>query len=678
MSFALVNAVLWPLAALVAAPVLIHLFARARPPEYRFSSVRFLRRVVRQTARLRRPRDLLLLAVRTLLVAAVVAVFLRPLLFADRRLAAAPGKRSVVAIVDASASMAYQEASQTRFAEACAQASQRLSALSAGDAANVVWMRARPVAVFPEMGVNLPVLQDALRRGRVTAEAADVDGAIALACRLLRDADGRREICLVSDFQRTAWEGRRPSIPAGIAWVAIRVGAADGINRALVRLRVSPSVVLAGETASVSCEVANYGPEPRRESVFLAAGESRQRQTVSVPAWGRATATFEARFPSPGAYPVQAQLEEDAFAADNQRWRVVEVRDRLRVGLLDAGQGTAPAWQLALDALGWVQVEHIGSADLNGALNHDALWLEGWDGSASRGVAAVLARGGAVVWMPSRATPAAAVWAAARSEPAPRRLDGEAVRWEESIRPRGLRLAAPDAPVFRVFEGGEAGDPARGLFTARYVLPPPAEGEASVLIAYDDGVPALARSGARGALWTWNLPLDRERSDWARQAEFVPLMGELLLDGLKAGGAGDADNERAPGDSLVWRAGRELVAGDVRIEDAARGRLSVAVKSADDGTLLVSEPVAAPGLHTWQYRSSRLGYGVVNFPVSESDLRAADTRALERMGFAVAGGGGRVRAMQDGTPLWPLLVAAAGVLLAIECGLALWIGRASS
>jgi len=678
MSFALVNLILWPLVALIAAPILIHLFARVRPPEYRFSSVRFLRRVVRQTTRVRRPRDLLLLVVRTLLVAAVVAAFLRPLLFADRRLAASPGKRSVVVIVDASASMAYLEASQSRFAEACAQASERLSSLSAGDSANVVWMRARPVAVFPEVGVNLPVLQDALRRGRVTTEAADVDGAIALACRLLRDADGRREICLISDFQRTAWEGRKPSIPPGIAWVAIRVGTADGVNQAFTRLAVSPAIVLAGEIARVACEVANFGPEPRRESVFLGAGESRQRQTVSVPAWGRAVATFDVRFPAPGAYPVQAQLEEDAFAADNQRWMIVDVRDRLKVGLLDAGQGTAPAWQLALDALGWVQVEHIGAADLNSALSHDALLLEGWDGSASKGIAAVLARGGAVVWMPSHVTPVAAVWSAARPEADSRRPGGDAVRWEEGTSPHALRLLAPEASVFRAFDKGEYGDPARGQFTARYTLPQPADGEASVLIAYDDGVPGLARSGTRGVFWTWNLPLGREQSDWARQAEFVPLIGELLMDGLNGGGAADADNDRAPGDSLVWRAGRELAAGEVRVEDAAGGRLSVTARAADDGSLLVSEPVAAPGLHAWQYRGSRLGYGVVNFPVSESDLRAADTKSIERMGFAVVGGGGRVRAMQEGMPLWPMLIAAAGVLLLVECGLAFWIKRVTS
>jgi hypothetical protein len=675
MSFTLVNLILWPLAALVVAPILIHLFARARPPEYPFSSVHFLWRVVRQTNRLRRPRDLLLLIVRTLIVAAVVAAFLRPLLFADRRLAAGPGRRSVVVIVDASASMGYMEAAQTRFAEACAQASERLSALSAGDRANVVWMRARPEAIFPELGVNRAVLQDALRRGRVTAEAADVDGAIAMARDLLRDAEGRREICLISDFQRTAWEGRTPAIPPGVAWVAIRVGVADGRNQALTRILVSPSVVLAGETARFSCEVANYGPDPRRASVFVSAGESRQRQTVSVPAWGRSLASFDVRFPAAGLQPVQVQLEEDAFAADNQRWLAVDVRDRLKVGLLDGGLGTAAAWQLALDALGWARVEHIGPADLDGVLNHDALLLEGWDGLGARGVGALLARGGTVVWMPSRATRGAAVWSAADPDAGLRRPPaGDAVRWEEATSPHGLRLAAPEASVFRVFGGGESGDPARGLFTARYILPPPGDGGSTVWMTYDDGVPALARAGARGALWTWNLPLAREHSDWARQPEFVPLLGELILDGLAGG---DAADELVPGDRLTWRAGRELAAGDVRLEDAAGSRLAVTARTADDGSLLVSGPVAAPGLYTWQYRDNRLGYGVVNFPVSESDLRAADLKSLERMGFAVAGGGGRVRVMQEGTPLWPLLIAVAGLLLVVECGLAFRVRRAS-
>ena len=57
------------LLALAALPLLVHLLSRARPPVYRFSNTEFLRRVLRTTARFRRPRDRVLLALRTLALA---------------------------------------------------------------------------------------------------------------------------------------------------------------------------------------------------------------------------------------------------------------------------------------------------------------------------------------------------------------------------------------------------------------------------------------------------------------------------------------------------------------------------------------------------------------------------------------------------------------------------------
>ena len=59
--------------AAAAVPLLVHLFARSRPREREFSSLIFLRRAVKRHVRLRRPKDWLLLAVRTLAAACLAA-----------------------------------------------------------------------------------------------------------------------------------------------------------------------------------------------------------------------------------------------------------------------------------------------------------------------------------------------------------------------------------------------------------------------------------------------------------------------------------------------------------------------------------------------------------------------------------------------------------------------------
>ena len=106
------------------------------------------------------------------LVAALVLVFLRPLFFSQRRLAGLLQTKNVVLIIDATASMAYVDGAQTRFAAACAEASEILAGLSGRDGANIVWLDAAPDAVFPEIGANIAYLRTALRRAGVSCHRA--------------------------------------------------------------------------------------------------------------------------------------------------------------------------------------------------------------------------------------------------------------------------------------------------------------------------------------------------------------------------------------------------------------------------------------------------------------------------------------------------------------------------
>jgi hypothetical protein len=424
---------------------------------------------------------------------------------------------------------------------------------------------------------------------------------------------------------------------------------------------------------TVGCEVGNFEPVPRRVSVYLGAGESRQKQEVSLPAWGRGTVAFSVRFPSPGLQTVHAQLDEDAFPADDQRWLVVDVRDRLRVGVLASAAGTAERWIGALEAMGWAQVSRLQTEDLDQTLDVDAALLEGWDGAGGKGVEKLLKRGGLVVWMPARDMPVARLHSAASAADAAPSAGGT-VAWEQGGTEHGLRLAKPDDALFEVFAAGEHGDPAKGRFRARFVFPASALAGSVVLLAYDDGVPALARLAGRGSFWLWNLPLDRESSDWARQPEFVALLGEVLLGGW-GGPRRSGEPDIVPGGRLTWSTGRELIQADVSLDDDGGNRLPAAVKAGVEGAMLVSDPAPSPGLYTWRHRGERLGVGSVNFPVMESDLRACQPQAIERMGFAVADAGGSVRNLHEGVPLWPILLAVAAVLVLAEAGLAIWAGR---
>lgn len=675
MTFLFGNAALWPFLFLLAVPLLLHLFARTRPPVYVFSSIEFIRRIVRSTLRLKRPKDWLLLLLRTLLFAALVLLFLRPVLFADRKLADPFGKKNVVLVVDATASMAYPDGAQTRFAAACAEASEILSGLTSRDTANIVWLKAAPEPVFPGMGVNFTYLQDALRRRTVTVEAGACDKALALAVSLLEGREGRREICVLSDFQKSAWDNVRPGLPTGVDLIKVKVGAGEAVNQALTDIRMDPPRPLVGEEVALYGDVHNYSPQPMRKTVFLGVGESRLSQDVMAPAWNKATAVFKHRFPESGVYPLTVHLGEDAFPADDRRASSVEVRAFLRVGLLAPEPVTAAAWRRALDNVGWIKTELLTPKDLS--LSLDALLLSGWDGADSERLRGLLQTGCTLVCYPGRELPINRFAALSTVEG----LDGGArpstdlFRWEQGQIPHTLKVTREKDELFRLFAGGEFGDFSRAVFQARFAFSVEALPAGDTLMAYDDGVPALMRfSAGKGKLYLWNMPLNPEFGNWTRRADFLPFLCELLS--VSRGGGGQQSMTHGlTGEGVTLALDREVPRSELTLrgEDGQAVPLRD-VRGSGNVTWVADQPLN-PGLYTWEHLDKPLAWAAVDFPAIESDLR---TKSLREMDTAGAGAGTAVsrgftvRRLRDGVPLWPYLLALAALGALAEGLMALW------
>jgi hypothetical protein len=676
-----VNAVLWPLAVLVGLPLALHLFARARPRVFDFSSVAFIQRALRFTRRVRKPREWLLLALRTAAAAAAVLVFLQPVLFSHRG-GGPSGRRNVVVILDASASMGWSDGGQTRFAVACAEASEILAGLSSRDAADVVLAGAVPRAVFPEVGGNIAYLQEEVRRARLTSEVCEPEAAIRLAARLLDGVEGRREICVVSDFQRANWRGLKPRLPPGIGLTCVSVARGEAPNAALTRVEVDPPRPLPGEEATVLCEVANFSGAPQRRTVVLAADAARVSRDAVVPAWGRATVAFRQRIASAEPFSVSASLAEDAYPGDDRRWAAVEPAETLRIGVCAFGKGGAAAgvWLRGCRALGWARPEPLTpEAFGTGGADGDVVMLAGWDGAEPGRIRALLERGVPVVLQPAEGMPLArlATVLTGNGQNGQNGRDGQRVTsgdeevrtvWEERPEGFGLKVAAPEHPVFKAFGEGEYGDPARGRVRGRLALPaarlPPGE----ALMAYADGVPALWLCRGARPLAVWNIPLDAGLSSVPGQGEFVPLLGELLLE-MRRGlpDAARPASEAVPGQPLVWRPDVAVRAEDARLT-GPDGR-EVPLRPAPDAHgALLSEPVARAGVYAWSVGGHErpLRREVVNFPAAESDLRALTSAEIAGLGALSAASGREVRDWQAGVPLWPRCLWAALALLLVE------------
>ncbi|MBI2442132.1 MAG: VWA domain-containing protein [Lentisphaerae bacterium] len=685
MTFLFGNAALWPFLILLAVPLLMHLFARTRPPVYVFSSIEFIRRIVRFTLRIKRPKDWLLLLLRTLLFAAMILLFLRPVLFADRNLADPFGQKNLVLVVDATASMAYPDGAQTRFAAACAEASAILSGLTSRDTANIVWLKSAPEPVFPEMSANFTYLQDALRRRTVTVEAGAIANALALAASLLEGQKGRREICVLSDFQQSAWNDVRVSLPASLDLIKVKVGASEAVNQALTGIRADPPQPLVGEDVTIYSDIHNYSPQPMRKTVYLGVGESRLSQDVMAPAWNKATAVFQHRFAEPGVYSLTAHIGEDAFPADDRRASIIEVREFLRVGLLASEPVTAAAWRRALDSVGWIKTERLMSKDLAGNLSLDALLLSGWAGADNDRLRRLLQAGCALVYYPARESPVSRF--AALSGPAVSGVepgegrDGGAhpstglFRWEQLHTPYTLKVTREKDELFSLFTRGEFGDFSRAAFHARFAFPVEALPAGDKLMAFDDGTPALMRfTAGKGMLYLWNMPLDPEFGNWPKRADFLPFLCELLLVS-RGGGEQQSITRVLTGEGMMLELDREMPRSELTLrgEDAQAVPLRD-IRGSSNVTWVADQPLN-PGLYTWEHLDKPLAWAAVDFPVIESDLRTKTLQELDNSGAGAATAvrrGFTVRRLRDGVPLWPYLLAFATLVALAEGLTTLW------
>jgi hypothetical protein len=648
---------LW-LAGAAAAPVLAHLVARTRPREERLPTLEFLQRAAKRVWRVRRPRDLFFLLLRILAILALAAAFARPIWVSAEGWAGASSGKHLVVIVDRTGSMAGHDPVGSRFALAKARALEALRGAGRLESVNLVWMRAAPEAVYPTMGRALEPLEAALREAEVTGEAGRGEEAMRLALDRLAETEGNRELIVVSDFQRGSWEEAAPAIPAGVSVVYLPVGEASG-NLALADLQVDPPHPFPGEVVNATVVVRNFSPERRTVPLSLTVGSARQTQSLEIEAWGEAQALFEAEAPEGGAeFSIAAAIEGggDALSADDSRWAVAKAREAIRVKLALPDGLEREVWSRLLRSLPWLRGEpETASADL--------LIASTWPEENADDVKALLDRGGSLFLRPVAGGEVAGV---ALPEALVR-----SVRDAKGADEPGWRLAVAneDDALFRLFAGGEYGDPAAGTVSER-VRVEPVEGWGP-LLRYEDGVPALLR---KDAVWWWNLPFDPERSTWPSQPGFLPLIGEAML--LAAPAAAPLLHGSAtPGSFVRWEPAQFPDGGSVVLLDRENSPVPIEEDRGSAGLAYRTASPVQPGAYRWAVRDAELerdeilGHTAVNFPEAEMEPRPVAVAAWTSTpgeSQTVAATRPDWSKLRDGRPLWHWLVGTALAFFALE------------
>ena len=370
-------------------------------------------------------------------------------------------------------------------------------------------------------------------RGSPTAGSTRYAPALKVAGSILAESSlPRREVVLISDFQRAGWRGEEGArLPGGATLrpVALTSGT-DLANVAVTAVSMARSTFSSQERVTVTAVVVNRSMRALRggQIALEVGGRAIQTEPLEVEADSSASVTFDPVTLAGGFMRGTVRAGDDALPTDNVFHFVVSPAQPVRVLVVDRGGtgggalyltralaiGDAPRFETTVR-----QPDAVTDEDLRRA---SAVVVNDVAVPASLGrrlLRFVDAGGGLFV-----ATGARATWAA-DVDLLPAALDAPVDR----TRGDAARVGALEFghPVFEPFRTPRSGDfAAARIYGYRTVKPGTG---AEVLARFDGGAPALVerRVGA-GRVLLWASSLDLAWSDFPLKPVYLPFVHQAL------------------------------------------------------------------------------------------------------------------------------------------------------
>ncbi len=294
--------------AAAAIPALLHLLERRVPPEAEFPPLRYLSEAERQSARRLKLRHLLLLLLRTALIAVLVLAAARPLVPSRGGGSLVHEPTALAVILDNSPSSGVVIDGRPILDRLKATARASLARATAGDR---LWLvLADGVA---RAGTREALLATVDSVG-VSAMRLDLTAAVRAAARLV-DAEPlrAREVHVASDLQRSALGPGRAAVPRGVRVLALLPLERVPENRGIGTIQVTAAAVVVNVVGTPGAKAAPVTVRIGAREVGRGLAAPGSAATIPLPALG------------PGWWPGEATLDPDELRADDRRlfvWRV--------------------------------------------------------------------------------------------------------------------------------------------------------------------------------------------------------------------------------------------------------------------------------------------------------------------------------------------------------------------
>ena len=301
----------------LAIPVIVHLVHKEKPEGIPFPSLMFLQQIPVKSKRRQRIRHWLLFALRSLALILLAVAFARPFLAGlSVSTTTLEGGREIVVLLDRSLSMTYQD----RWPRALTQVGTVIDGVGAEDRVSIVAFDEQAEVLNQPTG-DAAVLRSALGRAELSAGRTRYATAFKLAESIFDGSDlPRREVVVVSDFQKTGWDPddvQRLPVGAEIRVVDLSAGDAANVTVASVTVRREPRGER--EVFHASARVFNGGSSVVTDlPVTLDLnGQQLHREVLTVPAHDAATVHFESALVPDGVGRGVIRVATDQLPADD-------------------------------------------------------------------------------------------------------------------------------------------------------------------------------------------------------------------------------------------------------------------------------------------------------------------------------------------------------------------------
>ncbi len=374
-----------------AIPLVIHLSRSRRTKTLRFSTTRFFTDQFLRSYRMSRLKELWLLLCRMALFALLAVAMARPLLTPKGRPWLPGGSRSVVLVLDNSASMGHTEDGLTLLDRAKAAAREVVEGLKPGDTASVVLAGRKaggPDVLFPEPTPSPGDVLQAIDSVRVATLGTDLTAAVARAEGLAASGTAQgKEVYVFSDLQDGGWQapgeaGARPPAAGGaggVSFFVVRVRPAKPANVAVTAVQYAAARPTAGVPFAIRPHLTVQGEGASSCAVKLVidgrqVGERRVEKLQN----GRwAVPRFDHTFAAGGWHTGYVEADDAVLPQDNRRYFAFEVLDTVRVLAVDG----APSQVARLDELFFLRLALTADPGTGSAVRVDTVSPSGLTGA---------------------------------------------------------------------------------------------------------------------------------------------------------------------------------------------------------------------------------------------------------------------------------------------------------